>query len=273
MTPKKVYDWQNSSWDLRECPPHLALLPMGATEQFGPHLPLATQNLLLKAISRRVADALSNSVYLLPPIPVGSSGQHQGFAGTVSLSWRTLMAVLSDLGESLLQTGTTRLAVLVGLGGAACSTTMPRENQIVKTAVRRLNYDHEELDAIWVQPLTVAHPPLDTLFDGPQDDVHAGQVVTSLMLHLHPDLVKALPDPHIPPAGSEEYLHQLPFSALCPDGVWGRPDLADAERGREALQAAVAGTTAYIEETFVDLARLRNKRARGFQKPLGSLHL
>ncbi|MFO7917811.1 MAG: creatininase family protein [Anaerolineae bacterium] len=261
MTSKKVYDWQNTSWDLREHPPHLALLPVGATEQFGPHLPLSTQNLLLEAISRRVAEELSESVYLLPPIPIGSSGQHEGFAGTVSLSWRTLKAVLTDLGESLLQTGTTRLAVLVGLGGTACTTTMPRENEIVKTAVRRLNYDHEELEAIWVQPLTVADPPLDTLFDDPQDDVHAGQVVTSLMLHLHPDLVKALPESHVPPAGSGGYLHQLPFSALCPDGVWGHPHLADAERGAEALRAAVTGTVAYIEETFADLARLRNERA------------
>ncbi|MFO7918219.1 MAG: creatininase family protein, partial [Anaerolineae bacterium] len=81
MTSKKVYDWQNTSWDLREHPPHLALLPVGATEQFGPHLPLSSQNLLLEAISRRVAEELSESVYLLPPIPIGSSGQHEGFAG------------------------------------------------------------------------------------------------------------------------------------------------------------------------------------------------
>ncbi len=262
MTSHTVYDWQNTSWDLREeRPPHLALLPVGATEQFGPHLPLATQNLLLEAISRRVAAELSDSVYLLPPIPIGSSGQHEGFAGTVSLSWRTLMAVLADLGESLLQTGTTRLAVLVGLGGAACTTTMPRENEIVKTAVRRLNYEHPELQAIWVQPLTVADPPLDTLFDTPQDDVHAGQVVTSLMLHLYPHLVGDPPDPHVPPAGSEGYLHQLPFSALCPDGLWGRPNLADGERGAQALRAAVTGTTVYIEETFADLARLKREES------------
>jgi creatinine amidohydrolase len=264
MTSKTVYDWQNTSWDLREEPPHLALLPVGATEQFGPHLPLCTQNLLLETIARRVAEELSESVYLLPPIPLGSSGQHESFAGTVSLSWRTLMAVLTDLGESLLQTGITRLAVLVGLGGAACSTTMPRENEIAKTAIRRLNYDHEALSAIWVQPLTVAHPPLDTLFDNPKEDVHAGQVVTSLMMHLYPDLVGEERRAHVPPPGSVRYVHQLPFSTLCPDGVWGRPDLADADRGAEALQAAVAGTVAYIEETFADLARLKTREPKGF---------
>ena len=259
MTSEAVYDWQNTSWDLRGEPPHLALLPVGATEQFGPHLPLAAQNLLLEAIARRVAEGLSESVYLLPSIPIGSSGQHESFAGTISLSWRTLMAVLTDLGESLLQTGITRLAVLVGLGGAACSTTMPRENEIAKTAVRRLNYDHEDLNTIWVQPLTVADPSLDTLFDNPKEDVHAGQVVTSLMLHLYPDLVGEERRAHIPPPGSVRYVHQLSFSALCPDGVWGRPDLADAERGARALKAAVAGTVSYIEETFAELALLKRE--------------
>ena len=253
-----VFDWYNTSRDLRENPPSLALLPVGAVEQFGPHLPLGTQNHVLDVIARRTADHLSGNVYLLPTMPLGTSGQHRGFAGTVSLSWRTLMDAVTDLVGSLLQLGIHRVAVIVGLGGAACTTVLPRENEIVKTAVRRLNYDNPDLDALWVQPLTVAQPPLSDLFDAPEHDVHAGEVVTSIMLHLCPDLVRDASVDHVPLEGAQ-HVRAVPFEALCPQGVWGRPSMARAELGERALQAAVAGTAAYIEETFAELARLKRR--------------
>lgn len=251
-----LYDWNNTSWDLRANPPCQALLPVGGIEQFGPHLPVSTQNVLLDTIARRAGEKLSGSTYLLPTLPLGNSIQHRGFAGTVSLSWRTLMDVLTDLVNSLLYVGVHRVAVVVGLGGAACTTVIPRENEIVKTAVRRLNYDNPNLDAIWVQPLTVARPPLATLFDAPQEDVHAGEVVTSIMLHLRPDLVRDRRVDHLPSMGAQ-HIDVLPFETLCPEGVWGHPSLASPELGAQALQAAVDGTVSYIEETFEELARLK----------------
>ena len=251
-----VFDWNSTSWDLRENPPRLALLPIGGIEQFGPHLPLATQNYILDIIARRVAGQLPDNVYLLPTMPLGTSSQHRGFAGTVSLSWRTLMDAVTDLVSSLLHVGVHRVAVIVGLGGTACTTVLPRENEIVKTAVRRLNYDNPDLDAIWVQPLTVAQPPLSALFDAPEDDVHAGEVVTSIMLHLYPDLVRDASVDHVPSEGTQ-HASAVAFEALCPQGVWGRPSMARAELGAQALTAAVDGTAAYIEETFAELARLK----------------
>ena len=251
-----VYDWTNTSWQLRDRPPRTALLPLGSTEGFGPHLPIATTNFLLDVIARHVAERLSGDVYLLPTAPAGQSGRYMSFAGTLALSWRTLMAVVTDLVASLQATGVQRVAVLVGLGGAAGNTVLPRENPIVKTAVRRLNYDHPSLDVIWVQPLTVAEPPLNTWFEGAIDDLHAGEVVTSMMMHLHPELVKGQGPDHIPDLDAT-YLDALPFEALCPEGVWGRPSKARPELGRLVLEAAIAGTVRYIEETFEELARIK----------------
>jgi creatinine amidohydrolase len=253
-----LYDWNNTSWNLRENPPRTALLPVGALEQFGPHLPLGTQNYILDVIARGVGAKLLGNTYLLPTCPLGVSLQHRGFAGTVSLSWRTLAAALTDVVGSLLSEGIRRVAVIVGLGGAACTTVMPRENQIVKTAVRRLNYDNPDLDAIWVQPLTVADPPLRTIFDAPEDDVHAGEVVTSIMMHLHPDLVREDRIDHVPSKG-QAYVDALPFKSLCPDGVWGHPSAASAEMGERALQAAIDGTVRYIEESFAQLAHIKQR--------------
>ncbi len=252
-----LYDWHNTSWDLRAHPPDLALLSVGAVEQCGPHLPIGTQNIILEAIARRVGEGLAGNVYLLPMWPLGESISHRGWAGTVSLSWRTLMAVVTDLVGSLVAGGLRRIAVLTGLGGAACSTVAPRENPIVKMAVRQLNYDHPQLDAIWVQPLTVARPPLSALCAGAEDDVHAGEIVTSLMLHLRPDLVRAAREDHVPPREAAQYVDALPLRALCPRGVWGRPSLASAELGARALQAAVDGTISYIEESLAELGRLK----------------
>ncbi len=251
-----VYDWHNSSWDLRARPGLTAALSVGAVEAYGPHLPLDTQLRLLDAIARRVAERLHGDTLLLPTLPFGQSGAFESLAGTVSLSWRTLLSVLGDLGNALARIDVHRLAVLVGLGGAGCTTVLPRENHIVKTAVRRLNYDHPDLDALWVQPLTVAEPGLEVLFPTARDDVHGGEVITSLMLHLWPEQVRGERLDHVP-AQSAAYLDVVPFAALCPDGVWGRPTRADAERGGVALEAIVEGTARYIRDTFDQMARLK----------------
>ena len=253
-----LYDWSNTSWDLFEAPPDLALLPVGAVEQFGPHLPVATQNYILDAIARGVGTELPGITYLLPTLPFGCSSQHRGFAGTVFLSWRTLMATLTDLIGSLLFAGIHRVAVIVGLGGVRCSTTVPRENDIVKTAVRRLNYDNPELDVVWVQPLTVARPPLSSFFDAPEEDVHAGEVITSIMLHLCPAGVRGRGVDHVPSVG-REYVGVVPFENLCPDGVWGRPSRARPELGARALRAAIDGTVRYIVEAFAQLAQIKRR--------------
>jgi len=260
-----VYDWRNSQRELEAGRPSLAILPVGAVEQFGPHLPVGSQLYLLEEIARRVAQELPERVLLLPPWPFGESISQRGFRGTVSLSWRSLKAALSDLVESLLAGGIRRVAVLAGLGGAGCSTALPRENEIVKTAVRRLNYAHPELSALWVQPLTVAQPPLEEILPSAAEDVHAGQVVTSLMLYLHPELVRPPRVDHLPPE-EEGLLQALPLRALCPEGVWGRPSLASPALGERILQAAVRGTARYISETLAEMARLRGHPPQAQEK-------
>ncbi|MFH1084700.1 MAG: creatininase family protein [Chloroflexota bacterium] len=264
-----VYDARNTWWELRAQPPELAILPVGATEACGPHLPVGAMNLILGAIARAVAERLAEDVYLLPTWPLGANPQYRHLAGSVSLSWRALLAALTDVVNALRRSGIHRVAVLAGLGGAGHTTALPFENEIVKTAVRQLNYAHPDLTAIWVQPLTVADPPLATLYPAAQDEVRAGAIVTSLMLHLHPDLVRPLPADHVPPETPDgaaparlSYLRALPFEALCPLGVWGRPSQASAELGDRILRAASDGTARYITETLVQVARLKGAPAQ-----------
>jgi creatinine amidohydrolase len=259
-----VYDWRNTWWELRVAPPQLAILPVGATEAHGPHLPLATTNLLLDVIARRVAEEMHEDAYLLPTFPLGSNPQHARMPGALSLSWRTLMASVTDLVEALHSSGISRVALLVGLGSAAGNTTFASENEIIKTTVRRLNYEHPELTAIWLQPMTVAAPPLGEIFKGAEDEVRAGAAITSLMLRLYPEWVRPERIDHVPqepPEGGparSAYLRAAPFGALCPQGVWGYPSAASPALGERILRAAVAGSAAYIRETLDQLARLKS---------------
>lgn len=253
-----LLDYQNTTFEVRDAKPDITVLPIGSTERCGDHLPVGTTTFILDVLARRVAEHLKGNVYLLPTMPFGCSGLHRGQPGTIALEWSTLMQVVRDLIESLIAQDIRRVAVIVGLGGANESTVRPRENYIVKTAVRQLNYDFPELDAIWVQPFTVAGKDLKEILDSADPDVHAGELATSLMLCLDPDSVKGKGTNHLPEVG-KEYLDFVEFEKICPSGVWGRPSLASAEKGSRALDVAVKRTVEYIEESFAHLATMKRR--------------
>ena len=139
-------DLQATSFRMRDVRPRTAILPLAALEQHGPHLPVATDWIVVDEIARRVAAELPSS-YLLPTLPFGTSIAHAGTMGTVGLSWPTLMHVITDLVQGLLDQDIHRVAVINNLGEATGTTVVPRGNFIAKTAVRQLNYDHPELEA------------------------------------------------------------------------------------------------------------------------------
>jgi creatinine amidohydrolase len=254
-----MLNYQNTCFEIKEAKPDLALLPIGSTERVGTHLPLGTTTFILDALASNVAESLRSNVYLLPTLPLGCSGLHNGQSGTIALEWPTMIGVVSDLVESLLVQGFRKVVVMVGLGGANESTVRPRENYIVKTAVRQLNYEHPELDVIWVQPFTVAGMKLKSILESSEHDIHAGELATSLMKHLHPESVKKEGLDHIPEEG-KEYLDFVAFEKLCPDGVWGMPSLATAEKGKKAFEAASESTVKYIEESFSNLEKIKKRK-------------
>lgn len=253
-----LLDYQNTSFEVRDARPDIAVLPIGSTEQYGEHLPVGSATFILDVLARRVAARLKGTTYLLPTMPLGTSGLHRGTAGTIALEWSTLMQVVYDLIESLMAQGIRKVAVIVGLGGANETTVRPRGNYIVKTTVRQLNYDFSELDVIWAQPFTVAGKDLLQILASAEHDVHAGELATSLMLHLAPDTVKGKGVDYLPET-DKAYLDYVAFEKLCPGGVWGKPSLASAEKGKSALEAAVARTAAYIEESFAHLATMKRR--------------
>ncbi len=254
-----MLDYQNTTCEIKGSEPHTAILPLATIERHGPHLPVGTDWMIVDAIARRVAVQLGVGCYLLPTMPYGSSASHGGSAGTLWLAPNTLMHVVRDIAEALLAQGVHQVAVINSHGGAGESTVKPLGNYVVKTAVRQLNYDHPDLHAIWVQPFTAAKGEILELLPRAGEELHAGVLETSVLLHLREELVKRPGEDYLPTL-SREYLDYLPFSQICPSGVWGHPSLATASLGEAILAGAVRGTVHYIRESFAHLAEMRGNQ-------------
>lgn len=219
-----ILDLEHTAWDFRAARPEVALVPLACMEPHGPHLPVGTDALIMSAIARRVADRLGRPAFLLPVWPLGTSGEHLGHPGCVSLEYDTLWAVVGDLARSLHAHGIRDVVVLNSLGSPMGNTVLPFGNPIIKTAVRQLNYETPGLRAIWVQPFAASRSALLEVFAAAGSGLDARDVKASILRHLAPDPV--------------------------------RGGVADDEKGRLALEAAVAATANYIERTFVALGEI-----------------
>jgi creatinine amidohydrolase len=246
----------DTTFDVARARPHTALLPVAAVEAHGPHLPVGCDLLVVEALARRAAEILGPGVYRLPTVPFGSSTHARGLPGTAGLAPDTLRRVIQEIAVACHETGIHRVAVIGGPGLAAGNTVVPFGNFIVKAAVRQLNHEHPGLDAIWVQPLAAAASALGAIFESAADDVHAGEVETSLMLALCRDAVGEAPADHVPPV-ERDMLDLAPLARLAPSGVWGRPRLASAAKGEAALAAAAGATAAYVRDTLDTLAEMK----------------
>ena len=232
-----MFDVSNTYVDIERSGVDTAILPVGAIEQHGPHLPLSVDWDQAEAVSRGVAERLD--AFLLPGIPYGCSQAHVGFRGTVSLSAETLGAAVKDIVRSLLDQDFRRIAVLNFHGG----------NLILKLAVRELNMGRQRAKVVLVHPFVDIGGERSRILDNPLDDSHAGEMETSTMMHLSPEHVGDQRIDHVPDVGPE-YFDYLPMKEFCPDGVWGRTSLSTAEKGKQLLEAMVDYTSRVLETDF-----------------------
>ncbi len=200
------------------------LVPLGATEQHGPHLPIGTDTVIATAWAEAVAARLTG-VLVAPTIPYGASGEHQAFAGTLSIGHDALHLVLIELARSA--ANDFRRIVFVS-GHAGNDTTL-------RTAVAQLR--DEGHDAHFVVPRL------------PGADAHAGHTETSLMYHLAPDTVRAdaaAPGSIAPLVDIIEQLMSEGVAAVAPNGVLGDPTDASSIIGAELFEHLVAGLAASL---------------------------
>jgi len=162
----------------------VAVLPLGATEQHGPHLPLSVDTLLVDGVINAALTRLSptDPVLVLPTQTVGLSTEHAAFAGTLSLSPQTLIQLWCDIGASVAQAGVKKLLMFNAHGGNV---------GLMDVVARELRAKH----GLIVYSSSWYNLPLDAdlMAQFSQEEhrfgIHAGDIETSMMLALHPELV------------------------------------------------------------------------------------
>ena len=182
MTVRHWQDLTTADFDADAMAHAVAVLPAGAVEQHGPHLPLGTDVLIARALAEAAAALLPGDVtaLLLPDSAVGWSAEHREFPGTLTVSPETLIAAWCDIGTSLAHAGVRRLLIVNAHGG-----NVP----VMDIAARQLRADH----GMRVAALSWFDFGLPDGVMDPADaahDIHGGLLETSMMLHLHPDLVR-----------------------------------------------------------------------------------
>lgn len=200
------------------------VVPVGSFEQHGPHLPFDTDAVIASAVGARVADHLGAA--LLPSLMYGSSGEHQSFAGTVSIGAEALRLVIVELVRSL-RTWAGRIVLVNGHGGNAPA---------LAASVAQLVAEGHEVG--WVPCEWISCTP-----DGLPWDAHAGRSETSLMLHLDPDrvdLTRAEVGNTTPVGELMAAMMAGGVAAVAPNGVLGDPTGASAEEGEVLLASMVA---------------------------------
>jgi creatinine amidohydrolase/Fe(II)-dependent formamide hydrolase-like protein len=236
--------WQEAEARLREV--DVALLPVGAIEQHGPHLPLDVDAYDVAWLCRRVAEECSvPRPIVLPLIPFGVSYHHADFAGTMGISPETLAQLVYEVGMSASQNGVTKLVIVNGHGG---------NSPALQFAAQKINRDARIFTCVDTGETSDAE--VEEIAETP-NDVHAGEIETSTTLALRPELVKMdLARPSVP-SFSSEYLN---FSSkkgvqwfartrrLSKSGVLGDPTKASREKGERMWAVIVRNLVRLVED-------------------------
>lgn len=209
--------------DLSPGRPVTLLVPVGSTEQHGPHLPLDTDTRIARGLARAVAERMAASWpgqdwTVAPAVAYGASGEHQSFPGTISIGTEALTQLLVEYGRSAC-CWCQRVVFVNGHGG-----NVPA----LADAVRQLRF--EARDVAW----------LPCAAEGA--DAHAGHTETSLLLHLSPDEVRfdqARPGNSAPLAQLLPAMRRGGIAAVSAVGVLGDPTTASAGEGRRLFAEMV----------------------------------
>lgn len=224
----------------------VALLPVGAIEQHGPHLPLDCDafdaDYLAKAVAERCK---SPRPLVLPLVSYGVSYHHEDFSGTLSVNPETLSQMVYDIGMSAVKHGITKLVIVNGHGG---------NSPALHFAAQMINRDAHIFTC--VDTGESSDPDIYGMADTP-NDVHAGEIETSTSLATRPHMVRSNKIKKFVPRFSSRYLDftsnrsvgwYAHTSKISPSGVMGDPTLGSREKGERMWKVMIENLAALVEE-------------------------
>lgn len=225
----------------------IGLIPTGAVEQHGPHLPVATDMLIAEELGRRVADALAYDVVVAPVVPAGLSDAHLQFPGTVSVDEALLRSLVSSYVEAYERIGINRVAIFSAHGGNfPMMESLQREGGGSKAKVIAYTSLDRYVDAMFAGAAAAG-------IVVPGSDQHGGGVETSQMLASHPALVRSFSGVTGFVGKAEDLrltIAQRGLREMSPSGVMGTPSEASAEAGELIYDRIAVELAGWINDSF-----------------------
>jgi creatinine amidohydrolase len=227
--------------------------PIGAIEQHGPHLPIIVDSAIAVGVLGKALSKLDLTIpaYALPPLYYGKSNEHWHFPGTITLSAQTLLAMLTEIAESIYRSGFRKLVLMNAHGG---------QPQVMEIAARDIHQKYQDFMVFPLFTWRVPHIAKELL--SPKEvelGIHAGDAETSVMLSILPEQVRmeqAVAEyPHDLPQESLLSMEgKLPFAWLTQElsqsGVMGDATVATKEKGDRLLESVSNGWVRVIEDIY-----------------------
>jgi creatinine amidohydrolase len=253
MTEVTSYYYDRLSWpEIREAAGQgrVVLLPVGSTEQHGPHLPLDVDNFLCRSVCEGAAELAPDDLLLMPQLSYGFNWHHIDFPGTIGIAWDNYVRFLLDIVRSVAHHGFRKVLIVNGHGS---------NRPLVEVAARQATMDNEVVCAAFSY-FELITDVVGEVRESPRGWVaHADEIETSLYLYLRPDGVRreeAAPENEMLP--SEFWWQDLEqggrigmmewWSTFSHTGVLGDPTLASAEKGEALYQAATQELAKLVRE-------------------------
>jgi len=245
----------------------VVLVPVGHTEQHALHLPMSTDTLIIEAIALGAASGAPDRAETLPVFPYGASTHRRTFAGTFNMGGRTFEDFMLGVVQALVSAGADRIYLLSGHGG-----NMSFLVNAVKYAGERHPQAFTATAFLHTSGRIGAQALEQYRRSGRGGMGHAGELETSMLLHLRPDLCRmdravdetdfiATPSYYMDWIEAGELIANPPWTDDTATGAYGAGSLATAENGARWLEAAVREKIAHVEEIHEQQDRRQARRA------------
>jgi len=246
------------------------VVPVGHTEQHGFHLPMNTDTLIIEAIANGTAQAAPDQAIALPVMPYGVSTHRGAFAGTLNAGGRAFEDFWIAIVDALVPRGFNRFYLISGHGGN-CS--------FLVNAVKYIGERHRRIFCATSWLYLSGPQGIDALEKHRRSSIggmgHAGELETSLILHLRPDLAHmervvdetdfiATPSYYMDWVEGGALIANPPWDDDTATGAYGAGSLANAENGRSWLEAAILEKVAHVGEIHEQHTRREARRISGF---------